>query len=515
MRLCVDMVETVGRTNHDAGRFGIFQLALVLVVAGAGAAFHRMFLDPDVVAADPAVAVALRHLRHNAPRLASVFGQFDFPGRAVHPGREDVGYDYVRPDIVFVGRIGACELGVAAIEPDLVIVGALRGLEIGVDDFGAVDLVDHEAVGRAVAAACRTPEITARAAVDAFEEFMRAHVVRLEIVRMGAHQGGVLIPGDHVEHLFAVEVARVVAQRDVVVEDYHFIRRDEAQVFLQPCHLLVGEAARVVRAGEDDVVHRNEMHVAAVERVPARPEHVAVGVTRIVHRTLVVVADRGEERDARFTEGAFHRGEGLGVALAQDVAKGDADHRDRVLGGDLLHVGYRFRAEPMYMVVVVGLRVAQPEEQEPLVALGELAKREVCPVGFRTAAGDGVGRLVGTLVGAEVRLCRDLVPRRHGDEYVLGVGVAHDLVDALLIACHDAVPVAHDDPFEGVALLVAYQPVEGDALVGRDLRFAPVVIAAGFGQFGDHFVVSAASHHCRSYQCCGREAEFPAEPCED
>lgn len=106
-RLCVDMVETVGRTNHDAGRFGIFQLALVLVVAGAGAAFHRMFLDPDVVAADPAVAVALRHLRHNAPRLAAVFGQFDFPGRAVHPGREDVGYDYVRPDIVFVGRIGA------------------------------------------------------------------------------------------------------------------------------------------------------------------------------------------------------------------------------------------------------------------------------------------------------------------------------------------------------------------------------------------------------------------------
>ena len=509
------MVETVGRTNHDAGRFGIFQLALVLVVAGAGAAFHRMFLDPDVVAADPAVAVALRHLRHNAPRLAAVFGQFDFPGRAVHPGREDVGYDYVRPDIVFVGRIGACELGVATIEPDLVIVGALRGLEIGVDDFGAVDLVDHEAVGRAVAAACRTPEITARAAVDAFEEFMRAHVVRLEIVRMGAHQGGVLIPGDHVEHLFAVEVARVVAQRDVVVEDYHFIRRDEAQVFLQPCHLLVGEAARVVRAGEDDVVHRYEMHVAAVERVPARPEHVAVGVTRIVHRTLVVVADRGEERDARFTEGAFHRGEGLGVAFTQDVAKGDADLRDRVFRADLFHIGYGFRAEPLDMVAVVGLRVSQPEEQEPFVALGEFGEREVRPVGFRTASGDGVGRLVGTLVGAEVRLCRDFVARRYRNEYVLGVGVAHDLVDAFLVARHDAVPVAHDDPFEGVALLVAYQPVEGDALVGRDLRRAVSVAVVGLGELGEHFVVSLARHHRCGYQGREREAERPAEPCED
>ena len=332
---------------------------------------------------------------------------------------------------------------------------------------------------------------------------------------MGAHQGGVLIPGDHVEHLFAVEVARVVAQRDVVVEDYHFIRRDEAEVFLQPCHLLVGEAARVFRAGEDDVVHRNEMHVAAVERVPARPEHVAVGVTRIVHRTLVVVADRGEERDARLAEGAFHRGEGLGVAFTQDVAKGDADLRDRVLGGDLLHVGYRFRAEPLDMVAVVGLRVSQPEEQEPLVALGEFGEREVSPVGFRTAAGDGVGCLVGTLVGAEVRLCRDFVARRYRNEYVLGVGVAHDLVDAFLVARHDAVPVAHDDPFEGVALLVAYQSVEGDALVGRDLRRAVSVAVVGLGELGEHFVVSLARHHRCGYQGREREAERPAEPCED
>lgn len=69
-------------------------------------------------------------------------------------------------------------------------------LEIGVDDLRSVDLVDHEAVGRAVAAAVRAPEIAARTAVDTFEEVMRAHVIGLEIVRVGAHQRRVLVFGN-------------------------------------------------------------------------------------------------------------------------------------------------------------------------------------------------------------------------------------------------------------------------------------------------------------------------------
>ena len=106
------MVETVGRTNHDAGRFGIFQLALVLVVAGAGAAFHRMFLDPDVVAADPAVAVALRHLRHNAPFAifftSAYFYGFAFIDYAIERKRFNVRQSvrYVNKNIGLVTGIG-------------------------------------------------------------------------------------------------------------------------------------------------------------------------------------------------------------------------------------------------------------------------------------------------------------------------------------------------------------------------------------------------------------------------
>ena len=388
------------------------------------------------------------------------------------------------------------------------IVGTLRGLEIGVDDLRSVDLVDHEAVGRAVAAAVRAPEIAARTAVDTFEEVMRAHVIGLEIVRVGTHQRRVLVFGNQVKHLLAVAVVRV-AQRDVVVEHDHLALGDEGQILFEPRHLLVGEAAGVVLTREEAVVHRDEMHFAAVERVPPRAEHVAIGVARVVDRALVVVADGGEEGDARLAQCTLHRGEGLCVALAQDVSQRDADGRDRVVGLDLLDVGHGLRAETLDVLVVVGLGIAQSEEQEAGVALGEFRQREVGAVGFRAAARQRVRRLVGSLVGAVIRLRGNFITRRGGDEDVLGVGAAHDLVDAFRIGGDDAVTVADDDAFEGIAFAVAHQSVEGDALVGLDLGFllfrAVLAVIASAGQLGDDRIVSAAGDR-RCGQCCEHRA---------
>lgn len=133
---------------------------------------------------------------------------------------------------------------------------------------------------------------------------------------------------------------------------------------------------------------------------------------------------------ARLAQRTLHRGEGLCVALAQDVSQRDADGRDRVVGLDLLDIGHGLRAETLDVLVVVGLGIAQSEEQEAGVALGEFRQREVGAVGLRAAARQRVRRLVGSLVGAVIRLRGNFITRRGGDEDVLGVGAAHDLVDA-------------------------------------------------------------------------------------
>ena len=143
------------------------------------------------------------------------------------------------------------------------------------------------------------------------------------------------------------------------------------------------------------------------------------------------------------------------------------------------------------------------------VALGEFRQREVGAVGLRAAARQRVRRLVGSLVGAVIRLRGNFITRRGGDEDVLGVGAAHDLVDAFRIGGDDAVTVADDDAFEGIAFAVAHQPVEGDALVGLDLGFllfrAVLAVIASAGQLGDDRIVSAAGDR-RCGQCCEHRA---------
>ena len=150
-----------------------------------------------------------------------------------------------------------------------------------------------------------------------------------------------------------------------------------------------------------------------------------------------------------------------------------------------------------------------PKSREAGVALGEFRQREVGAVGLRAAARQRVRRLVGSLVGAVIRLRGNFITRRGGDEDVLGVGAAHDLVDAFRIGGDDAVTVADDDAFEGIAFAVAHQPVEGDALVGLDLGFllfrAILAVIASAGQLGDDRIVSAAGDR-RCGQCCEHRA---------
>ena len=129
--------------------------------------------------------------------------------------------------------------------------------------------------------------------------------VFLVVMRMADHDVRLGEPGQQVEHAVVVLVAlvrhaRTPAERDVRAEDHELVLVDVRQVLAQPLELLVGDAALVLfLAFVEDVVHRHDVHVAAVERIVARAElRFEIGRSIVVGGLglqMVVVADGLED----------------------------------------------------------------------------------------------------------------------------------------------------------------------------------------------------------------------------
>ena len=382
--------------------------------AGRSSAFERIALDADVVAPDPAVAVGRGEFGHLA-RVDAVFVDRDLPLRAVHAGGENIGDDYVCAEVVAVNGFVAAENSVAAVEADLIVACTLRAFEIGIGDVRAVEFVDHVTVRRTVAAARRPPEITAGAAVNPLQQVVFGDRAGLEVVRMGGQEVYGREFGKHRQYAVVVAIVGIVTQRDVVAEHHGHGFLDIAQVGFEPGNLLVGKTSDIgVVFREDDVVHAHEMDFSAVERKMGRSQHAAERLSGIVDCAFVVVADNGVDQKRDCAQLAFHQIEIAGVPLADDVAQGHADNGALLSLQKACDVVDGLVAETGDLLLVVGLWVADAQQDEARVVVRHAAERKICAVRRRCAACNGFRGSVESRIVAVVGPCgRNFITRRN------------------------------------------------------------------------------------------------------
>ena len=294
-------------------------------------------------------------------------------------------------------------------------------------------------------------------------------------VGVGRHDRCVFVLREQLQHFVVVGVI-AVAEGNVNAQDHHFILRNIAQVLLQPFVLLGAETAGVTRAlltFVDDVVHRYDMHVAAVERIVHRTEEAFVfraGLLLVGRREfVVVVADGREYGDSRLfgLQGHHHVAVERPFVVHQ-VAEVDGVARDVGRGGILPDVLGRFALEPDGVRRLVDLGVADADQIEPGFGSVQRRQREVVAGGFRFEFGEELGQFVG-LVHV------DLVARRQGVEDEARFRVAGQHILALGVGLRAGEAVADDNPRNGVAVCARDISV-GVAAVGNDLSAVSAVI---------------------------------------
>ena len=450
--------------------------------------------------------VAGRNAGH-IPHLRAVLPERHFPV-AARVRIPDVGHDALR---VVHGRgvggeaerraAGGAEHLLGRVGADLVVGGLVGRFVILVGNGAARNLVHAVSVRRAVGAEGRGPPRAAGGSVDVFEDLLAVAgvdvlllVVRVpdHDVRFGELREQVEHPG--VIHVAFVRFARAAAEGHVGAEDYQLVLRHVRQVLTEPFELLVGDAALVVArrgaaADVEDVVHRDDVGVAAVERVVARSElRFEVGgglVVRSLGLQVVVVADGLEDRQVAVGHRLLHVAPQVGC-VEDDVAERDAVHGapfglerfDRRLdvGNGLVDV-----------TADVGragaLRVGDAEQREVGFGSGQRLEHEVVAVGDVLVDDFGIVQRIVVRRGVDFVPCRRAVP----DEARLLV--ADHLIDAVGVGLHAVVAVRHHHALHGVARRVGHQSVEGRALA--ELRAVKLGLDAGFAALAVRFVVAA------------------------
>lgn len=284
------------------------------------------------------------------------------------------------------------------------------------------------------------------------------------------------------------------AHGDVYAEDHHFVFRNITQILAEPLDLVVAESERIILvARENDIVHGDDVHVAAVERIvygaedvfeiPLCGDVVCHGIVVLADgdHLVVVVAHQLEERqpDLVHLHGLFHQREYvvrvvriLGVPAY--VAQRDAVTRQR-RGCDLRgDVGYRFVVETCDVGRVLALGVGHAEEVELVLGTsGQRGQREVvalAPFGqFLPEAGQPFGH-------------GDFVCRGDRKVHLIGEFPGRKLVDAVLVGGCAGISVAYDDSLQSVPLVVGHHSVDvGQRIYGGLYRAVVVIRAPGKG----------------------------------
>ena len=228
-------------------------------------------------------------------------------------------------------------------------------------------------------------------------------LVALELVK---HQeyllqtvGGVVA----LAHIIGIGLEGTVAEGegDVVAQHHHLVLGHQAEVALEPGHLLVGELAGLVvgtASVVDDIVDAHIVHVAAVEGVVGGSPCLFPLALEESLAVLVVVADDRERAHAGRAEHGAHLA--LQLLVVATIVLHVVAHAERIdghivgqRGEGLLDVGHGLVGETVYVAlahgVVVGaleigaigighLRVADDDELVAfLLALGHTGELEV------------------------------------------------------------------------------------------------------------------------------------------
>ena len=254
-------------------------------------------------------------------------------------------------------------------------------------------------------------------------------------------------------------------------EDHHLVLRHETQILFEPFVLCGGESAFVVGAGlaaVDDVVHRDHVYVAAVERVVDRPEITLVfrPCRLFVGRRefVVVVSDRGEDGHSRLLrlQGDDHVGEQrpfvVDVVAQRDAVAGNAG-RGRIFAD--LSSGLLLETHGMRRLVDLG--IADADQAEVALDAREAFEREILTDLLLRGIEPHVE------IGIAVVSRADLELRGHRIADVFRRRVALHLVDAPGIGGHALEAVAYDHALDGIPRRVAHESVERTRRIDLDL----------------------------------------------
>ena len=180
-------------------------------------------------------------------------------------------------------------------------------------------------------------------------------------------------------------------------EDDHVVARHITQILPQPLHLLVRESqlvgTRLVAVRIVHILHRHDMHAAAVPRVVSRTESRLEGAAELYiysavmfvgsyrHERIVMVAHSLEYGHARQAvihrpRHVLHHPHGIHTIRREGhIAQRHAVARQRRLRGRALHVGHGLTAEAADLAVILTLRIGQTEESE-LILGATLERRQ-------------------------------------------------------------------------------------------------------------------------------------------
>ena len=137
------------------------------------------------------------------------------------------------------------------------------------------------------------------------------------------------------------------AHGDVYAEDHHFVFRNITQILSEPFDLVVAESEEIIRmVRENDVVHGDDVHVAAVERIvygaedvfeiPLCGDVVCDGVVILADgdHLVIVVAHHLEERqpDLVHLHGLFHQREYVVRVVRVCGVPSDVAQRNAIAG---------------------------------------------------------------------------------------------------------------------------------------------------------------------------------------
>ena len=237
------------------------------------------------------------------------------------------------------------------------------------------------------------------------------------------------------------------------------------------------------------------MHVAAVEREIAGPEHVLVLFApfsvAFFRELIVVIANRAENREPHSAEHARDVRQ-QPPFVVHIVPEGDAVAL-HAAGVDhiLLHVRPRGLGVAAYLAAAAYLRVPEGEDAEVLFR-GLPGKGEVI---LFCGGGEFLVVAVGQIVGAA---CGDHGLRRNGTLDIRGVAVLLELVFAIAVGHGEIGAVGHDHAGKGFATFIGHLAINSQArcvvlpsaafssAIGRKGNLGTVVLAARCNHGGRH-----------------------------